>query len=359
MPNCSTLYINVSSLAKNYQTLKSFLPSHGKIIGMVKANGYGMGIVPLSKTYLQIGISTLGVSHLSEAKTLREQGILAPILVFSTSLFDLIEAIDLEVEVVISSLEQAEKLNELAKAKSKIVPIHIKIDTGLSRLGLFSSQIPALNTLMKDWKNIKLQGVMTHLMGADLSKFDSFSLLQVQDFEKACSSLDHLPADIHFASSGSIHRFSLPTMTTARIGLALLGYNDSPTPLSLVPAVSLKSEIHSIKTFENEVGIGYHHIDKMKKNSKVGIVPIGYHDGIPSRLSNEAYFLVNGQKALVKGRVYMDFTAIDLTHISAKLGDEVTIFDATHSPSLLANWGNIGLRILLSRLSPRIERIYL
>lgn len=358
MPNCSTLFIDTISLKKNYSLLKNSLSPPGKIIGMVKANGYGMGIVPLAKAYLQIGISTLGVSHLSEARTLRENGIKAPILLVSTSLFDLQEAIDLDIEIVLSSFQQAERLYDLAKQKEKIVAIHIKVDTGLCRFGFLSSEIPLLSKALKNWKNIKIQGIMTHLMGADLPKFDDFSLLQVQDFEIALRSLDFLPEDIHFASSNSIHRFSLPKATTARIGLALLGYNDSPTPLALEPAISLKTEIHTIKTFEQKKGIGYHHKHCMEKNTKLGIVPIGYHDGIPTSLSDEAYFLVKGQKAVIKGRVYMDFTAIDLTDIPAEIGDEVIIFDRSHSPLHLANWGKIALRTLLSTLSPRIERIY-
>lgn len=361
MPSSNSLIIDQSALKYNVDRLRQRLPPGGRLMAMVKGNGYGMGALPLSFALEKCGIDILGVSHLDEAVLLRKNNITSSIFVLSAPLFELEKAILFDLEIALSSAKEALALNQLAKEANKIIKVHLHIDTGMRRFGCDKKKSRELYHLIENLSHLKLEGVMSHFIGSSLPSFDAISLEQLDAFLSAVQLFPKTPPYVHIACSSSLRRLDLSATNMARVGLALFGIDcseEDSLSCPLMKTLTLTSKLHSIQECAYGEGVGYFHTESMKhKNGKIGIIPFGYHDGMPMTLSKEAYLLLHNKRAPIIGRICMDFTMIDLSEIpEAQVGDEVTIFGPTIGPEHLANWANINVRALLCQLSGRVER---
>lgn len=365
MQNCNNqLLINQNALKYNIEQLTKRLPEGGRLMAMVKGNGYGMGAVALSTAVQQYGVDILGVSHLDEAVFLRQQGITCDIFVLSAPLFELEKAVRFDVEVALSSGQQALKLNDLAKAANKVIKVHLHIDTGMRRFGCHKEKSRELYHLIDHLSHLQLEGIMSHFIGSSLPAFDLVSLEQLESFLAVIQRLPKKPPYVHIACSSSLRRLSFSHTNMARVGAALFGLDCSKEDAHSCPlmkALTLTSRLHSIQDCAFGEGIGYFHTVTMRHpKGRIGIIPFGYYDGMPTTLSDEAFVLIHNKKAPIIGKVCMDFTLLDISEIpEACVGDEVTIFSPKESPEQFAKWANMNVRALLCRLGDRVERVYI
>jgi len=330
-------------------------------MAMVKGNGYGMGAVDLSYALQECGIEIFGVSHVDEAVCLRQHGIESAIFVLSAPLFELDKAVIYDLEVALSSAQEALALQHLAKEAHKVIKVHLHIDTGMRRFGCDKKISRELFHLIENLSHLQLEGVMSHFVGSTRPSFDTLSLEQLNTFLLAVRTLPKRPPYIHIASSSALRRFSLPENNMARVGLALFGIDCSEEDAISCPlrkALTLTSRLHAMQECEYGQGVGYFHTGVMKHaKGKIGIIPFGYNDGMPTTLSSGAHLWLRNKKAPIIGRICMDFTLLDLSEIpEAEVGDEVTIFSPERGPEELACWANVNVRTILCQLSGRVER---
>jgi alanine racemase/UDP-N-acetylmuramoyl-tripeptide--D-alanyl-D-alanine ligase len=364
MLSSNSLIIDQTALKHNVERLKQHLPEGGRLMAMVKGNGYGIGAMPLSYALQQCGIDIFGVSHLDEAIQLRQHGLKSAIFVVSAPLFELEKAVNYDLEVALSSAQEAIALNQLAKEANKLIKVHLHIDTGMRRFGCDRKKSRELYHIIEHLPHLHLEGIMSHFVGSSQPSFDSFSMEQLNVFLSTIYTLPKLPQYIHIGNSSALRRLPLQGTNMARVGLAFFGINcseeDAPS-CPLMKALTLTSRLHSIQDCEMGQGVGYFHTEIMKhKNGKIGIIPFGYHDGMPPALSPDAHFWLHNKKAPIIGRICMDFTLLDLSEIpEARVGDEVVIFDTERGPEQLALWANMNVRAILCHLSERIERKFI
>lgn len=324
--------INVSkkALIKNYKTLSGIAPKI-KIAPVLKSNAYGHGFVGVAKTLDKLNPPFFCVDSLYEAYELYKAKIKTPILIMGY-----VDPENLKIKTLpfmyavsdIGLLEAIEKYQPNAQ-------VHIKIDTGMSRMGVTLEELENLLSKAVKLKHIKIEGVMSHL--AETDNDSALTNLQLKNFQKALSIFDSFgiePTWRHIASSGGLLNVSSEKIealsNVARTGLAIYGIDPDGKYKNLKPALSLQSKIVQIKTIRKGERVGYGGTYKVKKDIKLGILPIGYNDGVDRRLSNAGFVQVDSIFCPIIGRVSMNITAIDLSKVkNPKAGQIVTIFSAS------------------------------
>lgn len=360
--------INVRNFIYNLQSVKKLLRLDTKIMAIVKANAYGHGAVPLAKAAIENGASHLGVVCLYEARQLRESGITAPILILNYIDSDSLEAcVDLNLTLNIMDESLLSKLNEISKKKNKITPIHVKIDSGMHRLGLLPEEaIPYLSTI-QNYKYIKLEGVFTHFATSDEKTLD-FANVQLQAFTKFLASLKkhhiHVPI-IHAANSAAAMRIPESHFDLVRPGNILYGMapsGDFQSPFVPRPVMSLKTNIVQIRTIEEGETVGYGRTFMASSPTRVAAIPVGYADGF-RRSPNWGSVLIRGQFAPLLGRVSMDQSSIDITQVhQAAVGDEVVLLGSQGTnlitvDDIAKKLGTINYEVTTA-LAARVSREY-
>ncbi len=359
----SRLEINLPNCISNYKYFRSILEPDTKMLVLVKANAYGHGAVEFASMMESAGADFLAVAYPIEGVELRQAGIKSPILVLTagTDFFE---------EIIANSLEPGipnmYTLVEFCKVlESKGItdyPIHLKLDTGMHRLGFMTKELDELTKFLKDCKNVRVASVYSHLAAAEDPESDDFTLGQIRMFkenaDRITETVGYKPL-YHILNSAGIERFSEYQFDMVRLGIGIYGVSALPGR-KLSPVASFKCKILQIKHLSPEDGtIGYGRYGKISpEGTVIATIPVGYADGVDRRLGRgAASFMLNGHRVPTIGNICMDMCMLDITGVDAQVGDTVTIFGEDPTASeIAAILGTIPYEIFTS-VPRRIERI--
>ncbi|MCR4337014.1 MAG: alanine racemase [Candidatus Omnitrophica bacterium] len=319
--------IDLKAVRHNYQQLKKFADRRScEILTVIKADAYGHGMLQIAQELNDLGVQIFGVSNVEEGMALRKAGIRQKILLFESTLPFLAKSIvDYQLTPTICTLPLASAINDYAKKKKQKVAIHVKIDTGMTRLGLSGHQVEEFLHQLSQFNNLSLEGIYTHLPMADSHR--EFTHRQIQQFEKLVSKLQSQGYHfryIHAANSMGLVGYETRLLNLARSGLMLYGLYPHASlvkKIVLKPAMSVKSQIIYFKDIPRGQGISYGHSFKAHRPMTVATLPIGYQEGYFRVLSNQAHVLIQGKRCPVIGRVTMDQIIVDVSEVkNPKLG---------------------------------------
>lgn len=355
------LEISRSAAQHNFSYFKSLLNPDTRILVLVKSNSYGHGGVEFARLMLDAGADYLGIATLQEGVKLRRAGISAPILALSTGCDCFSDIIQYDLEPGIPSVEYLRKLKIILKSLGiKKYPIHIKLDTGMHRLGFEKGDIAELKKMLSESEEVEVRSIYSHLAASDEPQWDEFTLGQIKLFTELAdditASLGYRPMR-HILNSAGTERFTQYQMDMVRIGIGMYGISAVGSP-QVKPVASLKCPILQIKEIsEGTIGYGRHGILKQVP-SKIATIRIGYGDGLDRRLGyGNASFIVNGHAAPTIGSICMDMCMLDITGIEARVGDIVTVFGENPTVQQLADkLGTIPYE-LLTRIDRRLKRV--
>lgn len=366
--------IDLSALNHNYSLIRASLPKRTEILAVVKADAYGHGFMDISRELESLGVNAFGVAFLAEGIQLRKSGIDKPILLLG-GVYPGQErkCIGYNISTVIFSMEQANALNQAAAKLFRKAQVHLKIDTGMGRLGINYQQTPEFLSELKKLQNINLEGVISHFASAD--ELDEsgrhFTRIQSERFEWVISQVKAKglkPRYFHLANSAGAIMREIPGCNLIRPGITLYGALPSPDfkgKLELQPVMRLKSRIAMIKTIAIDSTVSYARRFMAKRQSVIASVPVGYADGYPRSLTNKGVALIRGKRATVAGTVCMDWIMLDVTDIKdVQVGDEVTLMgndgngNCIYAEELADAAGTIPYEIFCG-ISKRVPRVYI
>ncbi|MDR1161847.1 MAG: bifunctional UDP-N-acetylmuramoyl-tripeptide:D-alanyl-D-alanine ligase/alanine racemase [Tannerellaceae bacterium] len=355
------LEVNLDAIVYNFNHYRSLLRPETKLIAMVKAFGYGIGPDELAKTLQEYRCDYLAVAVADEGAALRKEGISIPILVMNPELssFNLLLENQLEPEIYSFRLLDA-MIRETARRGITSYPIHIKIDTGMHRLGFQPDDMPALCERIKPQTGVTVRSVFSHLVGSDSSEFDSFTEQQIAKFRQAAEELEaglDYKLFRHILNSAGIERFTHYQMDMVRLGIGLYGVS-ATNDKALQNVATLKTTILQIQEAPAGDSIGYSRMSYVSRNSRIAVIPIGYADGLDRRFGNgTGEVLINGHRCPIIGNICMDTTMVDVTGADAHEGDPAIIFgEELPIKELSDKLGTIPYEILTS-ISPRVKRV--
>jgi Alr-MurF fusion protein len=349
--------VNLSRLVQNYNYYKSTLTPTTKIMVMVKAFAYGTGIVEVAKLLEMNGVDYLAVAYTDEGILLRQSGVKTPIMVMNVLTEDLDNLVKYKLEPEIFALHQL----AFFYAKTSQLTYHLKLDTGMHRLGFDKNTINELYAYLQENKGVKVQSILTHLASADSQTDDGYTQKQLTVFENYSTEIEKIlgyKTLKHALNSAGITRFSHAQYNMVRLGIGIYGFGVMPnSPLKQV--ISLKTHVSQLRKLTKSETIGYNRKGKLTRDSIIATIPIGYADGFDRRFSNGVgEVLINGKLAPVVGNVCMDMTMIDVTDVHCKEGDEVIIYsDLLPVDRQAQKIGTISYE-LLTHLSERVRRIF-
>ncbi len=359
----SRLELDLSGCRDNYKYFRGLLKPQTKMLVLVKANAYGHGAVEFAKMMTEAGADYLAVAYPVEGMELREAGIHKPILVLTAGTDFFNEIIDNNLEPSIPNTSALDILcKTLEERDIRNFPIHIKLDTGMHRLGFMTSELAELEDYLSKTDRVRVKSIFSHLAASDEPDNDDFTLGQIELFQKNAGalsdSLGYKPM-WHILNSAGIERFPQYQFDMVRLGIGIYGISALPG-VKLAPVASLKCKILQIKHLKPEDGtVGYGRHGKIAPEGTVtATIPVGYADGIDRLLGcGRASFLLNGKRVPTIGNICMDMCMLDITGVEAKVGDTVTIFGKEPTISELAEiLGTIPYEILTS-VPRRIERV--
>lgn len=366
--------IDLDALAHNLHVIQNHVGPDVHVLAAVKANAYGHGAVECSRRLQQEGVDWFGVALPEEGIELRDGGITRPILCLG-GFWEGQQGACLQHNLtpVVYALETIEILDRAAEERNAIADVHVKIDTGMGRLGVRFDDLAAFCDGLTHFKNIRVDGLMTHLASADDEAQEDFTREQLRRFQQATvlfRERGFTPTHIHAANSAALFSFSESWGDMVRPGGTLYGFrgdvlqaNVEPPP-SLRPAMSLYSRVMLLKAVPKAEKLGYGGTFETTRDSLIATIPIGYDDGYPRALSNRGRVIVRGRYAPVVGRVSMDLTLIDVTDVSdVAVGDQVTLLGSQGDLSISAEElgelaGTISYEITCG-ISNRVPRKYL
>lgn len=359
----SRLELNLPACKDNYRYFRSRLEPSTKLLVLVKANAYGHGAVEFAAMMQNCGADYLAVALPVEGMELRKAGISLPILVLTAGTDFFEEIIDGHLEPGIPNLYSLKALCDvLEKRDIRNFPVHIKLDTGMHRLGFMTSELQDLCGFLKTCPYVKVKSVYSHLAASEDPESDDFTLGQIKMFKENAdsitSAIGYKPM-YHVLNSAGIERFPQYQFDMVRLGVGIYGISALPD-VKLAPVASLKVKILQIKTLSPEDGtIGYGRHGKIApEGTVIATVPVGYADGIDRHLGRgNASFSLNGHRVPTIGNICMDMCMLDVTGVPAAVGDTVTIFGADPTVSEIASiLGTIPYEIMTS-VPRRIERV--
>lgn len=365
-------YINLDNAVKNMENFKSIIKPETKIMAVIKADGYGHGAVKIAEKLEGLPyLFGFAVATAEEAFELRESGVKKPILILGYTFKEDYEALIMQdVRMAIFSEEMLSEISEAAKKCNKTAKVHIKLDTGMSRIGIQPDDEGVLFVKnVADCENVELEGMFTHLATADeIDKTKANK--QVERYRNFLSRINLLGINIpikHVSNSASILELNDANMDMVRAGITLYGLwpsNEvSKEIIPLYPMMKLVSHVSFVKTLSEGREISYGGTHVVKGQRRIATVPCGYADGIPRGLSNKGYVLIHGKKANITGRVCMDQFMVDVTDIpDVNVRDEVVIIGSQGDSVITAEEvGDISGRFnyeLVCDISKRVPRVY-
>jgi len=368
MPRPTWAEIDLPALRHNLRTLRGRVGPGVKVMGIVKADAYGHGAGPVARTLADAGIDMLGVATVEEGVELREAGVGTPVLVMGLAPeADLADALAHGLTLTVDGATTARALERAAAARSTPAPVHLKIDTGMNRLGVRAESAATAAAAVAGCPHLRLQGAYTHLACADEAD-DAVTPGQLAAFAEALEAVrtaGREPALVHAANSAALLARPEAHCGMVRSGLALYGVppSEAARAAPLAPVLALKSRVVAVKPVRAGEGVSYGHRWRAGREARVGVLPVGYADGYPRALSNRAQVRAAGRLAPVAGAVCMDMVMVDLTDVpGAAPGLEVVLLEAdTASPlsaaALAEAAGTIPYEILTG-IGRRVPRVY-
>ena len=357
--------INLNNLEHNFKKVKSLLPREVKVLVTVKADAYGHGLITVSKRLSACGVDYLGVASIDEGIKLRKAGVKTPILLLGLILKEHIQPLfTYQLTPTVCDRQMACALNAKAGSLKKPIRLHIKVDTGMGRIGVLHDDAFKLVKDMHKLKNIIIEGIFTHFAFADQNR--KFTALQINLFKKLVSDLKKngiaIPL-VHAANSIGLIDYQDSHFTMVRPGLVIYGLHPKENlGLNLKPVLALKTSVVFIKQVPAGYGISYGRTYITKRPTRVVILPIGYGDGYPRNLSNLAPLLIAGRRFRISGRICMDQIMVDVGNLKAKIGAEVVLIGTQGRQRITAEEladlsGTISYEIVCG-LGSRIPRVY-
>jgi alanine racemase len=323
--------IDLGALAHNFAHVKSRLPAATQVLAVLKADAYGHGAVGCARHLEKLGVDMIGVGDSREALELREAGIRAPILILGAIVPGEMEAVVRNrISTVIHSQERASLLADVARAAGVRAMVHLKIDSGMGRLGVMPAVARGLARTIAATPHLELQGIGTHYASA-ASPVPFHTSDQLTTFVRILQEIrsDGIsPPLVHASNSAAVFSTLSEHFTMVRVGLAFFGIDPGNLPVGeapLRPVLALRTQIVYLKDVPEGAPVGYNRTFVTRRPTRLAILAAGYSDGVPYALSNRAYVLVRGERAPILGTVSMDYTTVDVTDVEgAKVGDEVT-----------------------------------
>jgi alanine racemase len=358
----TVLKIDLNAIVANLNYYRNFLNPSIKTICMIKASAYGAGAIEIAKTLQDHKVDYLAVAVADEGSALRKAGITCPIIVMNPELSTFSTMINYQLEPEIYSFHILKALTkEAEKAGANQIPIHIKLDTGMHRLGFKPEEIPALIEKLKLQSSVTPKSIFSHFAGSDSKEFDDYTKKQLKIFKQASDEFQsafNFPIMRHMCNTAGITRFPEAHFDMVRLGIGLYGID--PIENKTIHNVSiLETTILEIKEITSDQTVGYNRKGVLARNSKIAALPIGYADGLDRRLGNtKGYCMIKGQKAPYVGNICMDICMVDVTDIDCKEGDSAIIFgDELPVVTIAKQLETIPYEILTG-ISTRVKRIY-
>lgn len=334
--------INLDALANNFFAIKKHV-GNSMIMPIIKANAYGHGLIPIAKYLENCGANYFGVALIEEAIQLRNAGINLPILVLGAIVSDQIPLfINNNIDFMASSIDRLRSINDTAQLLDKKARVHLKVDTGLGRIGVRYANAENFFIEALKLKNIEIIGISSHFATSD-DKDTSYMKLQCERFEEICSFFEKNSLKMpirHIANSGAIMQSKDTHFDMVRPGIMLYGVYPQSWMSSLFhlkPVLSLYARVVYFKVVLENSGVSYGLTWKAKKDTRVITIPIGYGDGYPYELSNKGYALLNGKKHPIVGKVCMDQLMINIENDTAYNGDEVVLIGKSGTQEITIN----------------------
>ncbi len=365
--------ISVKALRDNIRNLKKCVKQPTQLMGVIKADGYGHGSDKVAELLMEENVNLFAVIMVEEGIELREKGFWQPILVLGvTPEEDYRKLIEYNLIPTIFTFEQADGLNQTAKHLGRQVPIHLKFDSGMGRLGFASVEesVPEIKKIF-DLPNIVVEGAFSHLATADQIKDTSFARQQFAKFQIMLEKLEENGLVIpkkHLANSAATMNFPEMHLDMVRPGTAMYGLYPGPeiaaaSKIKLYPAMEAKAKLVQIKTISTETPVGYGGTFVSERETLIGVVPMGYVDGVFRQLANKGEVLVRSKRCPIVGNICMDQFMVDLTDLAeVRIGDEVVLFGAQGEERILADEvgahvGTISIEVV-TRMGKRMPRLY-
>lgn len=359
--------IDLSAIRHNVRLLCRHVGAGVRLMAVVKANAYGHGAVPVARAALEAGASWLGVASVAEGIALRDAGLRAPILVLGYTPPTLAaEALRHDLSLTVYDVGVAREIGRVARALDRLARVHVKVDTGMHRLGFLPHQVPHALAEIGATPGVHIEGVFTHLSSADSDP--EYTLWQVQRFQSATAGANVMLR--HVCNSAGTMSYPQAHYDLVRVGIALYGLSPyaplppaSPLVAHLRPALTLKTVIASVKWLPDGARVGYGGRYRCKGACRIAVIPVGYGDGFRRAPHNFGEVLVRGRRAPVVGNVCMDQSMIDVTHIpDVQLDDEVVLIgrqgdEVITADEIAARLGTINYEVVTA-LTARPTRVY-
>ena len=362
--------IDLPALDRNVGRIKQSLPKHIRYVAVVKADAYGHGMPEVVTRLLQAGVDTFAVANVAEASRLREISPDADILLLSPTLpNEISRALELGLDITINSIEEVEAVVRTAEALKLKARVHIKVDTGMGRSGVWHERAQEVFSKVASSSAIQWCGVYTHFSDADTD-----TAYTIQQRKLFLDLLEKIPSDvrknllIHADNSAGLESFSSNSPFNAvRIGLMQYGLPPSAgsflASLKPDPVLSFHAKVVLVKDLPKGTSIGYNRTKTLSRDSKVAVIAVGYGDGVPTAAGNRGHFLINGKRCPILGRVSMDQTVVDVSDVgSVKPGDVATILGAQRNDRItvteFCKWSDSIPWEALCTLTQRVQRVY-
>lgn len=370
--------ISLNAIEHNYNVIRNKVADDTKVCCVIKADGYGHGAVELSQIYEKLGADFFAVSNIDEGIEIRKSGSKLPIVILGyTPVSEAINLAAYNISQAVFSLEYAKELSEKCVEEDCICKMHIKVDSGMSRIGFMCQEFPRDEYSIEEiceaccLPNLEVEGLFTHFCVSDEdAEGREFTNKQYENFIHVRDSLKKRGVDIsvvHCSNSGAIEDYPETCCDMVRAGIILYGLAPSSKladRLDLVPAMTLKTVVAFVKEVQKGATISYGRTFTADRKMKIATVPIGYADGFIRQNAKDGYMMVNGKKAKIVGRICMDQTMLDVTDIEdVKTGDEVVVFGTGENgeptaDSLAENTGTINYETVCL-VGKRVPRIYI
>jgi alanine racemase len=361
----TTLEIDLRALTHNFNFLKSKLHSNTKFLAVVKAFAYGSDAVEVAKHLQQLGADYLAVAYVKEGVALRDAGVTLPILVLHPQPVNFKTLIDRCLEPSLYSFKVLNEFIEVSKnLNQNNYPVHIKINTGLNRLGFKKEDIETISDKTITNNSIKIKSVFSHLAASEDLNESEFTFNQINQFKLIAKQLSELIGYqpwLHICNTSGVLNYPDAHFDMVRCGISLYGFgNDPKYDQHLKPIASLKSVISQIHHIKKGASIGYNRALVAENDMRTATIPIGHADGL-SRIygKGKGFVYINNQKAPIAGNVCMDMIMVDITNVDCQEGDEVIVFNNKYSANDLASSAGTISYELLTAISQRVSRKYI
>lgn len=369
--------ISLDAITHNFNEIKRRVGSSAKICCVIKADGYGHGAAELASVYLELGADLFAVSNIDEGIEIRNAGCDLPMVILGyTPASEAARLSKYNISQAVFCLDYAKALSQECVRQNCTCKIHIKTDTGMSRIGFMCQEFPRDNDSIEeikavaDLKNLEIEGLFTHFCVSDEGEEGSeFTKIQYDNFMYVKNRLENAGLKIecvHCSNSGAIEDYPNTYCDVVRAGIILYGLAPSPKlagKFDLIPAMTLKTTVAYVKTLKAGSAVSYGRTFVAERDMKIATVPIGYADGYIRQNADSGYMLVNGKKAKIVGRICMDQTMLDVTDIdNVSIGDEVVVFGSGKNgeptaDTIAQNTGTINYEVVCL-VGKRVPRIY-